>query len=165
MIYSIYKATNTINGKSYIGIDVRWPHRKSCHKSDARKGSMYHFHKAIRKYGEDSFEWELLFQSEQVDLILDAEVFYIKMFDSFGTKGYNGNIGGGGMAGRKHTETSKEKMSETRRKKSIKPWLGKNRSEETKRKIGAKNSIKTKEMWQDPVRREKMLQARKNARL
>ena len=31
-IYSIYKATNTINGKVYIGFDSNWPNRQNEHK-------------------------------------------------------------------------------------------------------------------------------------
>jgi hypothetical protein len=37
-IYSIYKATNIKNSKSYIGFDSHWPKRRSEHKSAAGTG-------------------------------------------------------------------------------------------------------------------------------
>jgi hypothetical protein len=64
-IYSIYKATNIYNGKSYIGFAARWPARKTEHLNESyrEKSACYHthFHRAIRKYGFDAFVWEIIF--------------------------------------------------------------------------------------------------------
>ena len=50
-IYTIYKITNLINNKSYIGFDCRWPKRKQIHIYQATKyNCQYLLHKAIRKY-------------------------------------------------------------------------------------------------------------------
>ena len=57
----IYKATNKINGHSYIGFDVKWPYRKANHKSRMKKGSTLVFHNALRSYGFENFEWQSKF--------------------------------------------------------------------------------------------------------
>ena len=62
-IYTIYKATNTINGKVYIGFDSKWPRRAQDHKSSSfnekHKDHHSYFHRAIRKYGWNNFIWEV----------------------------------------------------------------------------------------------------------
>lgn len=51
----IYKYTNQINGKIYIGQSLNVEHRNMAHKSSAfnQNANDYNsrFHKAIRKYG------------------------------------------------------------------------------------------------------------------
>ena len=94
-IYTIYRATNIINGKIYIGFDSKWPKRKSEHKGDARRGLKYKFYNAIRKYGWDNFTWEPIYQSMDYDHTLNVmEPFFIIEHDSL-LNGYNGNPGGG----------------------------------------------------------------------
>lgn len=62
----IYKATNTINGKCYIGQTVRaLKKRKQEHTLLARKGRRdrnhrTYFHNSLNKYDKDSFVWELV---------------------------------------------------------------------------------------------------------
>lgn len=173
-VYAVYKATNTINNKSYIGVDSRWPHRKSTHKNESKSTSKLYFHRALRKYGFDSFTWEVLYECESRADIMDAERFYIKLFNTFGENGYNSNIGGGGMTGSNHTAASREKISKGKKNNPTRAWLGKSRDEETKKKISEKNKlhIQTSEhkqrnseaikaKWQDPVWREKMLSIRR----
>jgi len=58
----VYVAFNLVNGKTYVGQTLgTLDARKSCHKSEAlnNKTGMI-FHKAIRKYGFDAFEWEVI---------------------------------------------------------------------------------------------------------
>lgn len=51
----VYKATNNINNKVYIGITTKTlEHRKSIHKKDSKTKDTY-FYKAIRKYGFENF--------------------------------------------------------------------------------------------------------------
>ena len=57
--YYIYKATNKVNGKSYIGqtVDYRrrlWQHRRCYEKEDCK------FHDAIKEFGFDNFECEII---------------------------------------------------------------------------------------------------------
>lgn len=88
----IYKITNKVNGKVYIGqtrytVEFRW--RQHIHKKDNT-----HFHNAIRKYGVDNFIVETLEECDYKDLN-SKEIFYIAKYDSF-KKGYNSTLGGDG---------------------------------------------------------------------
>lgn len=88
----IYKITNKVNSKSYIGqtrytLEFRW--KQHIHKQDNT-----YFHNAIRKYGADSFTREILEECNIEDLN-SREIFYIAKFDTFNS-GYNLTIGGDG---------------------------------------------------------------------
>lgn len=94
----IYKYTNKINGKVYIGQTIDEKRRKQEH-SLARENSR--FHASIRKYGFNNFEYKVLFRincSNKQDLFntLDIkEALAIKYFDSTNQdKGYNISLGG-----------------------------------------------------------------------
>lgn len=92
----IYKITNTINGKSYIGqtikpISARW----YFHIYDAmNKVDDLYFHRAIRKYGAENFIVEEIEECRQ-DELNSREMYWIKYFDTF-NNGYNLTLGGGG---------------------------------------------------------------------
>lgn len=88
----IYKITNKVNGKSYIGqtrytIEFRW--RQHQHKKDNT-----YFHNAIHKYGIENFSIEVLEECDTKDLN-SREIFYIAKYDTF-NNGYNLTIGGDG---------------------------------------------------------------------
>lgn len=88
----IYKITNKVNNKSYIGqtrqgIQFRWNQHTS------KKDNTY-FHNAIQKYGKDNFEIEILEECD-VEVLNEREIFYIAKFDTF-KNGYNLTIGGDG---------------------------------------------------------------------
>ena len=56
----IYKATNTFNGKVYIGQTIAGlPKRKSQHYKDAKSDSDNIFHVALYQY-PNAFEWETI---------------------------------------------------------------------------------------------------------
>ena len=112
-IYSIYKATNKINGKCYIGFDSNWPQRKWEHKSPVNYNKKYKFYNAIRKYGLDNFEWEVIYQSKDKDYTLKAmETYFINVYDSF-HNGYNSTLGGEGQFGTKHSKKQTQSVSKT----------------------------------------------------
>lgn len=88
----IYKITNKVNGKSYIGqtrytIEFRWKQHQ--HKKDNT-----YFHNAIHKYGIENFSIEILEECNIEDLN-SKEIFYIAKYDTF-NNGYNLTIGGDG---------------------------------------------------------------------
>ena len=88
----IYKITNKVNNKSYIGqtrytLQFRW--NQHLHKKDNT-----YFHNAISKYGKDNFSLEILEECD-VEKLNDREIFYIAKFDTF-NNGYNLTIGGDG---------------------------------------------------------------------
>lgn len=109
-IYSIYKATNTTNGKVYIGFTADWPRRKTQHLEAAHRDSSSIFHQALRKYGPDAFEWEVLCQSKDGDHLLnEMEPHFIKEYNSLCNTGhgYNVTTGGRGAVGVKRSSEAK----------------------------------------------------------
>jgi len=138
----IYKATNKINGKMYIGQTVhRLRQRKQSHISAALsiRDNTY-FHRALRKYGNENFSWKILQECDTIEELNQLEIFYIGYYNTFGNNGYNLTVGGkSGLVGFRHTEESKRKMSEAQK--------GKKLSEETKRRMSKvqKNKVVSKE--------------------
>ena len=118
----IYKVTNQINQKSYVGkTELSFSQRKSNHLSDTRRGCEFAFHRALRKYGEENFVWEIVEDSiEDKTLLADKERHYISLYKSFGPKGYNMSEGGEGQTGWVPSDETRAKWSEQRKGKE--PW-------------------------------------------
>lgn len=138
--YKIYKCTNNVNGKVYIGYTRKSLEKRITeHKSNSKKGSQYLLHKAIQKYGMNAFDWEIIFESKDKNYVLqEMEFYFIKEYNSyFETNcGYNMTYGGqGGMTDRTHTEETKNKLKFARNKRQIEPMLGKTHSDESKNKM------------------------------
>lgn len=86
----IYKVTNKVNGKSYIGqtrntVEFRW---RQHYKAKDNK----YFHRAIQKYGKENFEVVTLEECD-VNLLNEREIYYINKYDTF-NNGYNLTKGG-----------------------------------------------------------------------
>jgi len=124
--YVIYKATNSITGKSYIGFDSNWPRRKSVHKRKSENGPRQYFHSAIHKYGWDVFIWEILYILEDREFALEMEQHCIVLYNTY-NNGYNLTLGGEGTMGRVVSEETKLKMAKSN--------TGKVRSDEVKERI------------------------------
>jgi len=99
----IYLARNTVNDKVYIGQTTSsLNRRRNGHYSASRKESDHlYFHRAIRKYGEDAFNWSILEtvhadSKEELESILnEKEAQYISTYDSNNCDiGYNLTSGG-----------------------------------------------------------------------
>ena len=89
----IYKATNIINGKSYIGQTTNFVVRKSYHKR--LKGQCWVFYRAIKKYGFNNFKWEIIEEDIDEDELDEKEIYYIAKFGTYvGDGGYNLTHGG-----------------------------------------------------------------------
>ena len=94
----IYKITNKINNKIYIGqssyVEKRWErHRTGPFNPN---NNQYHtpFYRAIRKYGLDNFNFEVIEECSQSELN-DKEIYWIKYYDTTNPeKGYNLTEGG-----------------------------------------------------------------------
>ncbi|PGO60728.1 GIY-YIG nuclease family protein [Priestia megaterium] len=112
----IYKATNLVNNKVYIGKTVTTLKRRMIqHKHDALKANTNgKFYNAIRKYGWESFSWEIVYKGTDNEDICKKEIELISLHNSI-KEGYNATIGGEGMAGFLHSEETKAKVSASRK--------------------------------------------------
>jgi group I intron endonuclease len=101
----IYKAMNKENGKVYIGQTIQsLARRKSNHVTDTKRSNK-HFPNAIKKYGVDSFTWEILEECNSREELNSKEVFYIEKYNSR-EKGYNISKGGNQQSGYKRPDAS-----------------------------------------------------------
>ena len=118
----IYKVTNQINQKSYVGkTELPFNIRKNNHLSDTRRGCEFAFHRALRKYGEENFLWEIVEDGiEDKTLLDDKERYYIALYESFGPKGYNMSEGGEGQTGWVPSDETRAKWTEQRKGRA--PW-------------------------------------------
>lgn len=96
--YIIYKATNKINGKIYIGKTYNLEKRKKQHIDDINNGLP--FHNALKKYGVNNFEWEIVDKANSDSEIREKEIQWIKKCNSCisfpNSNGYNITLGGEG---------------------------------------------------------------------
>lgn len=77
-MFVVYKVTNVINGKSYIGKTSRTlKKRRKEHIAKAAQGSSLPFHAAIRKYGEKNFLWDIIAECESIDTLNRVESLLI----------------------------------------------------------------------------------------
>ena len=102
----IYKITNKLNNKVYIGqtsssIEERWSsHIRDAKKIDKEKRPLYN---AINKYGPDSFIIEELEEINDNLELLKKEIYWIEYFDTY-RNGYNATLGGDGICLYDHQE-------------------------------------------------------------
>lgn len=91
----IYKITNTINGKSYIGQtiqNVKERFYQHCATKCSKAVSNMAIHRAIKKYGKSNFTVEVIEEIDSVNLN-DRERYWIKYYNSY-NNGYNSTKGG-----------------------------------------------------------------------
>lgn len=163
-MYCIYRITNNINGKTYIG------QHKYADLNDKYMGSGKLLQKAYHKYGKDNFTKEILYSRILNKETADSmEIFAIKKERAIGKAEYN--IADGGQGGHGHCKLSEEhkrniseslkgkghQVSEETKLKLSKANKGKIFSEETKRKLSEANKGKKRS---DETKR-KMSEARK----
>ena len=87
----IYKATNKLDGKCYIGQSTfDLDKRKGEHlKNSQRQRPRYYIHNAIKKHGMENFDWEVIAECETREELNKAEVEFIKQYNSLAPNGYN----------------------------------------------------------------------------
>ena len=123
--YFVYKHTNLINGKVYIGKSYRNPAYRwgidgsgylRCSKGHD-KVDQRHFASAIKKYGWKNFKHEILFHGLSSDDAARIEKELISYYGSNNpAKGYNMTTGGEGCAGRKVTQETRALLRESLKK-------------------------------------------------
>lgn len=122
----IYKLTNVVNGKVYIGqTSISLRKRLLKHISDARqdtKVKKHYLQKAIYKHGCDNFKIEILetCNKERLD---EREIYWIKHFNSTCPElGYNCTHGGqGNRNAREISDKTKKLISEANKQKWADP--------------------------------------------
>lgn len=146
----IYKITNNINGKGYVGYTTTsFEERMRKHKNDDIKHNTL-LGRAINKYGWDNFTKEIICESNNKNELCEIlEPYYIKYFNTYKPNGYNMTLGGEKLYKennpfyrRTHSEEVKQKLSEmaSQRIGNKNPFYGKHHTQETKEKIKLKNS-------------------------
>lgn len=127
----IYKVTNRINGKIYIGqTSLSLTERKAGHIRKARAGCPYLLARAIVKYGADNFIFETINHCSSKEELDAKEIELIREYKSKSPVGYNMTDGGEGTLGFFPGEETRLKMGKAH--KGNKYSLGVKHSEEWK---------------------------------
>jgi len=157
----IYKITNKINDKSYIGctikkIDGRFrEHVSRCKKTKTK------FCDALNKYGENNFILEQIDSCDSIVKMYELEKFYIKKYETYNT-GYNLTIGGEGCIGYTHSDemkliiSKKVKMAYTHKNLTYEEIYG-----EEAEKQKEKRSESVKSYWSSISEEEKLFRVNK----
>lgn len=134
--FSVYKITNKINNKLYIGkTQGNAANRWRRHIRIATKGKnkyprlFFAIHAAIRKYGATQFFFEVIEDVDSEEKSFEREKFWISFFKQ-NHKLYNLTDGGDGPSGRKPSLEARHKMSEAQR--GEKSWKAKLTEEDVK---------------------------------
>lgn len=134
-ISCVYKITNTLNGKVYIGQTVDYRKRKVGHFSYLRRNAHRnrYLQKSFNKYGESSFKMEIIKECA-VDELDKLEIYYMRKYNSIDkTLGYNMVIGGN--TNKSFPDYIRKKMSRSQKGRII--------SEEHRKRIGKWHKGKT----------------------
>jgi group I intron endonuclease len=148
----IYKTTNLINNKIYIGKSS-----KEFNPNYFGSGSM--LKSSIKKYGKENFSNEILETCLNLKELDNREIFWISEYNSIDPKiGYNISKGGSGgdtytnnpnypqiiekLKKRKHTEESKKKISENN-------WQSRNKGARTGSVWGKEQREKMEKIWKE----------------
>lgn len=159
--WCVYKHTNILNKKVYIGITSQSPTKRWGRGSNYKNNP--YFYRAIQKYGWDNFKHEILFNNLCQDEACSKEKELIRLYNSTNkNNGYNITLGGEGTLGVSHVawnkgltkkdnpKLAKGIISEDTRRKLREANIGKHQTEETKQKLrdvrlGSKLTEETKE--------------------
>lgn len=102
----IYKTTNLLNGKFYIGLDTK--------NRPQYLGSGKVLKQAIKKSGRESFKKEIIEECETLEHLRNREIYWIAYYNSTDPKiGYNiaeGGLGGDTFTNNPNKETTREKL-------------------------------------------------------
>jgi len=153
----VYKATNKINGKCYIGQTTRtlqdriWEHNKP-------SGTRSHFDNSVKKNGIENFKWTILEVCMDLDDLNEKEIWYINHFNSI-NNGYNITSGGRNFI---RTDEIRKKMSDSNKgvkrtdeTKRIISEAAKNRKISDERRLKTSNSMKGRIPWNKGLRKNK----------
>jgi group I intron endonuclease len=149
----IYKITNKINGKVYVGSSITLKARHDTHFHDMKKEIHFnkHLRAAAKKYGIENFEFSILELVPLEDdkevlkrVLLSKEEIWIKKLNAGDPEfGYNRYIIPNSPLGITRTEEEKRNISTAKKGKGMgedNPFYGKKHSEETRKKMSLSHS-------------------------
>ncbi len=152
----IYKSTNKITGKIYIGQTTHTLDKRiKGHINESKKDKNRPFLLSINKYGVDNFTFETIDSANNLDELNDKEIYWVNFYNSVSPNGYN--VTGGGQ-GKKMISTNELGKRISKGLQNSKKWQKIKNSEEYLKKIkekfighnkGKKFSTKHKEkIWE-----------------
>jgi len=155
----IYKITNLLNGKIYVGQTINFQHRIHCHKCSNRTG----VDAAIKKYGWENFKIEVI-EECPIEKLDEREIFWIFELNCKSPNGYNLTNGGDSLKGEHNpmygkpawnrgipcSKEKKLKISATLLRKGIKPPLRKGAKFTEEQSF--RNSVTHKKMFYGSVK-------------
>jgi group I intron endonuclease len=153
----IYMIKNKIDGKIYIGQTTR-PIEERFKNHQKKSSNCRLIYRAIKKYGWENFEKDW-YECPDDDLNFDEELL-VREMETLVPYGYNLREGGGSNG--KHSEETKQKISEANLGDKC-YWYGKTLSDETRRKMsearkGEKNYMYGKTM--NEITKQKISEAK-----
>lgn len=132
-MHYLYRITNTLNYKVYIGQTINEKRRWQAHSSYAKQNEpIQYIHRAMKKYGVENFIYEVIAQCLTQEDADETEILLIQQYNSQNKEhGYNVAPGGdhawnGGlpkeqqpMYGKKQSDYFKQRMSEIHSGKTV----------------------------------------------
>ena len=165
-VYSVYVHINKINNKKYVGLTSVEPEKRW------NKGNGYHYNKhffgAIKKYGWDGFEHEVIASHLTKQEAENFEKLLIKQLQCYKPEfGYNNDMGGN--AADKISEQTRRRLSESHMGQKPTEYQRRRTSESlferwSNQEIKDKFSLLMKEKWKDEEFRARVFAGRKNVR-
>jgi group I intron endonuclease len=137
----VYKTTNLINGKIYVGQDL--------HNNPNYLGSGIALNNAIKKYGKENFKKETLEECDNKEILNLREVYWIDKLNAINT-GYN--IAKGGTGGDTLTKHPEKDVIYKKRSQAIRDAYNRMSVEEKKKKF----SSEEKRIHCAEIQRERM---------
>lgn len=110
----IYKATNLINNKTYIGQTTNTlEFRKQQHfrETKSSKKTNTYFHNALQKYGFDNFSFEIIDTADSIESLNEKEIYWIDFYHST-DKSCGYNLDSGGKSGGLKSDLTKQRIGE-----------------------------------------------------
>lgn len=151
----IYKITNNINKKIYIGQTVKErptdrysQHRYLARHPEQEKGISY-LHRAMKDYGVENFSFDVI---EQIDnsFLDEREKYWIEQYNCLSPNGYNLTTGGNGTPGFSRPQTIEER--EKRQKSNKEFYINHPEAIEAQRE-------RTKKLWENEEYRKKVTES------
>lgn len=109
----VYKYTNQVNGKLYIGITIR--SLETRHKEHlSHINDNFALHRALKRYGVENFEVSVIDNAKTLNELKQKEKYWIKELNTYvhseNSNGYNLTLGGDGVEGRPLSDEARAKI-------------------------------------------------------